>query len=281
MQTWLRRLDLRAAIPTLPALAKLQAADRAGGFRPLPLVIVALLILLAAGGAWWAGTHGESLEAAAAQADLWRSTLWRTLTGTDGSRRSAVSDAPNSASADATPPTTASQALDVSPVTSPSVSPMPQSEAASPGNVVAAAPTPSASPAQSASGTTRPSSTDTAAPPPGRRARIELTADNVEVTPDETVARVVVRRSRWMRGDATFTWWTESGTAKPGRDFIPVTAHTQTLGSGKSTGTLFIPLLADATRRDPRSFYVVIDVGGDDAAVGPRTLTQVTLTGSD
>jgi hypothetical protein len=103
----------------------------------------------------------------------------------------------------------------------------------------------------------------------------------VDVTLDENVAKVVVRRSRWMRGDATFSWWTESGTAKPGRDFIPVTAHTQTMGSGKSSDTLFIPLLADAKRRDPRSFYVVIDTAGDNAAVGPRTLTQVTLAGSD
>jgi hypothetical protein len=123
--------------------------------------------------------------------------------------------------------------------------------------------------------------TDSAAPPAGRRARIELIADNVDVTLGEPVARVVVRRSRWLRGDASFSWWTESGTAKPGRDFIPVTAHTETLGSGKSTATLFIPLLADAKRHDPRSFYVVIDTAGEDAAVGPRTLTQVTLAGLD
>jgi hypothetical protein len=101
------------------------------------------------------------------------------------------------------------------------------------------------------------------------------------VTLDDTVARVVVHRSRLMRGDATFSWWTESGTAKPGRDFIPVKAHEETMTSGKSSATLFIPILPDPRRRDARSFYVVIDAANDNAAVGPRTLTQVTIPGSD
>lgn len=113
------------------------------------------------------------------------------------------------------------------------------------------------------------------------RARVELAADNVDVTLDDTVARVVVHRSRLMRGDATFSWWTESGTAKPGRDFIPVKAHEETMTSGKSSATLFIPILPDPRRRDARSFYVVIDAANDNAAVGPRTLTQVTIPGSD
>jgi hypothetical protein len=53
------------------------------------------------------------------------------------------------------------------------------------------------------------------------------------------------------------------------------------LTSGKSTATLFIPILPDPKRRDARSFYVVIDAASDNAAVGPRTLTQVTIPGSD
>jgi hypothetical protein len=113
------------------------------------------------------------------------------------------------------------------------------------------------------------------------RARIELAADNVDVSPTESAAHVAVRRSRSLRGDVPFSWWTESGTAKPGRDFVPVKSHVEQIENGKNAANLVIPIVVDPARRQSRSFYVVIDQAGDEAAVGPRTLTMVTLSAPD
>jgi hypothetical protein len=113
------------------------------------------------------------------------------------------------------------------------------------------------------------------------RARIELVADNIDVAPAESMARVPVRRSRMLRGDASFSWWTESGTAKPGRDFVAVKTQVEHIENGKNTANLVIPIVVDPARRESRSFYVVIDQSSDTAAVGPRTLTMVTISGSN
>jgi hypothetical protein len=112
------------------------------------------------------------------------------------------------------------------------------------------------------------------------RARIELATDNVDVAPTESVARVPVRRSRLLRGDASFHWWTESGTAKPGRDFVGVKTQVEHIENGKDAASLVIPIVVDPGRHQSRSFYVVIDQSSDTAAVGPRTLTMVTISGS-
>jgi hypothetical protein len=112
-------------------------------------------------------------------------------------------------------------------------------------------------------------------------ARIELAADNIDVAAAETVAHIPVRRSRTLRGDVGFRWWTESGTAKPGQDFVPVKSHVEYIADGKNATDLTIPILADPMRRDPRSFYVVIDEASDNAALGARTLTMVTIPGTD
>jgi hypothetical protein len=108
-----------------------------------------------------------------------------------------------------------------------------------------------------------------------------LAADTVEVVPGDPMARVIVRRSRTQRGDVTFNWWTESGTAKPGRDFVAVKPAVEHIPEGKNAVSLLIPVVVDPKRRDSRSFYVVIDAPSDNAALGPRTLTMVTMLGSE
>ncbi len=112
-------------------------------------------------------------------------------------------------------------------------------------------------------------------------ARIELVADSIDVSPTEGMAQVIVRRSRSLRGDAPFSWWTESGTAKPGRDFVAVNSHVEHIENGKTSARLFIPIVSDPARNQSRSFYVVIDQAGEETAVGPRTLTMVTIAPAD
>jgi hypothetical protein len=110
--------------------------------------------------------------------------------------------------------------------------------------------------------------------------RIEMVADTVDVLPGEKSAHVTVHRRGNPRGAASFTWWTESGTAKPGVDFVPVMPHTEVINEGSNGVTLDIPVTS-ASRRIAKSFYVVIDQVESSAALGPRTLTMVTIQPPD
>jgi len=110
--------------------------------------------------------------------------------------------------------------------------------------------------------------------------RIELAADLVEVPAAESSARVTVHRKGSLRGAANFTWWTESGTAKPGKDFSATVPQPAYVGDGQSGISLSIPV-SNAPRTQSKSFYVVIDQSEGGAALGARTLTMVTLLPTD
>ena len=99
--------------------------------------------------------------------------------------------------------------------------------------------------------------------------------------PDEPSAHIVVHRKGNLHGDAGFSWWTESGTAKPGRDFVAVAPREEHIENGKSATSLFVPVVADATRRQPKSFYIVIGDPSPDASLGARTVMMVTLVPSE
>ncbi len=154
--------------------------------------------------------------------------------------------------------------------TSSSPPPSPASERAAALSPPRAAPAPSA-PALASS------SAEGAAVGPLPRSRVELAADTIDVPLTDPAARIIVRRRGSLQGAATFTWWTESGTAKPGQDFIAVTPHQEVIEEGKSSVSLFIPVVGDATRQQPKSFYVVINDPGPGVTLGARTLTMVTI----
>ncbi len=111
-------------------------------------------------------------------------------------------------------------------------------------------------------------------------AHIEMAADTVDVLATETTAVVTVRRRGNPHGDASFKWWTESGTAKPAMDFTPSTPRVEEIPNGRSSVTLNIPV-SNRPRSQARSFYVVIDQTESGATLGARTLTMVTLLPSD
>jgi len=103
-----------------------------------------------------------------------------------------------------------------------------------------------------------------------------LVADTVDVPAGERSAEVTVHRKGNSRGETSFTWWTESGTAKPGTDFsaaVPQLAH---FGDGISNVTLNITL-SKGPHAQAKTFYVVIDQSEGGAPLGTRTLTMVTL----
>ena len=95
------------------------------------------------------------------------------------------------------------------------------------------------------------------------------------------MARISVHRTRSLRDEVSFKWWTESGTAKPGQDFVPVKTRVEYIENGKNSATLAVPIVMDPARRAARNFYVVIDEASDNAALGPRTLTMVTVPGAE
>jgi hypothetical protein len=107
-----------------------------------------------------------------------------------------------------------------------------------------------------------------------------MAGDTVDVPNGEMTAQVIVRRRGSLRGDVSFTWWTESGTAKPTRDFAPVMPRVEHIEDGSGSVSLTIPL-AGTARTQAKSFYVVIDRTDTGAALGARTLTMVTLQPPD
>ena len=166
---------------------------------------------------------------------------------------------------------TAAPRVTAPPVPAPSPSPAAASPAAaSPAAVSPAAASPPAASRVAAAPTKAPAGTS----------KIETATDTVEVLAGQPSAQVSVRRKGNLRGETSFRWWTESGTAKPGADFTAVVPQLAYFADGKSNVSLSIPL-SIAPHAQAKSFYVVIDQSEDGAALGARTLTMVTLLPSD
>ena len=280
-QEWLERLDLRGAAKHLaPITDLLEPPHRKEPKSVFGMVAVVGAILLLAGAFWIISDRStlpqldsspplhDAPSTAATSADsapIARSTPKGT---TPKATTPAVHDTPAAAPtprapAEAAPPTSKSAAR-------PSVAPASRAPAAAP---VAAPPAASKSAAA-------PSASPPSASPPARAStgpsKIEMVTDTIDVPAAESLALVSVRRKGNLQGEANFTWWTESGTAKPGLDFSPVLPQLAAIGDGKSDITLNI-LLSKAPRTRSKSFYVVIDRTDGGAALGTRTLTMVTL----
>jgi serine/threonine protein kinase len=305
MSAWLDRLDLRGAAARLPELPSLLTVDSRGGISMKWPLVGAVIILIAACG-WWATTNVDSIERAVAPtgehlrsifAHSVLSQWWDKDHRYSGNAEPVIQAPPELVpTIDGAPGSGPTQPESRTAARPEVRSAQPESRAAPPdsrpapsvnetrtgrGEVVASTGLAGAAAAKPASA--KPGSPDAVPNQNGSplRARIELAADNVEVPPTESTAHVVVRRSRSLRGDVPFFWWTESGTAKPGRDFVPVKSHVEQIENGKNAADLVIPVVVDPARRQSRSFYVVIDQAGDEAAVGPRTLTMITLSAPD
>jgi hypothetical protein len=300
---WLTRLDLDGAggADRLPPLRDLRTTVRsprrsaAGWVGALAGIAAAGLAL---GGWWLAHQPGAVADALAAL---------RT-------RRDAPRTAPPATATEPAPPAAApthrvppAMALPPTPQAQPARAQVPPRVTAAP---VASAPPSAAAaradgPSPSADATAPPRTAPPAtAPPPARlstgspaaatassaaaagrvdgaRSRIEMAADNVETPNGELMARIVVHRTRSVREDVSFNWWTESGTAMPGRDFVPVKTRVEHLEKGKESISLLVPLIDARPHAKPRSFYVVIDEPSNNATLGPRNLTMVTIPGTE
>jgi serine/threonine protein kinase len=279
---WLDRFDLAGAAPRLPKLPLLVNTPPPSSLnvKRAAAGVIAAALLAAVG--YWAVTNYDSLQQQVAD--------WT------GRARSAVEDARKLPAvpapvAEAPPPDVAPAApLPLPPPAARSnsansaLSPV----TASPIPPAAPAPTPRSRSAAAARTPAQPSAATSAgvAPVPahgGANAgpvRIELASDTVDVQAPDTTAIVVVHRKGNLHGDADFTWWTESGTAKPGQDFAAVTPRLGRIGDGEASVSLTVPV-SGAPRTKPKSFYVVIDRTDSGPALGARTLSMVTLQPPD
>ena len=265
IRPWLDRFGASGAAPRLPALPVLVSVPAPPKYRLGSAIAVVMLLALLVGGGYWAATNYEWLSVQIAG--------WTNQANSAFDRSDAVPSPtpppamtqPAPAAAAQTAPAAATQtapAAGVVPSPSPIVKPAPQPPPAAHAKVVPAARPPVAE----------------ASPRPAdvRWIHVELAADTVDVQPGDTTARVVVSRRGNIHGDASFTWWTESGTAKPGQDFSAVTPRAEHIADGSGSVTLSIPI-SGAPRTQSKSFYVVIDRSDSGPALGARTLTMVTL----
>jgi serine/threonine protein kinase len=267
VQEWVKQFGLRAATRRLPTLPDLMAAEPRSVKAPVATTIAAAVIVLAAL-ALWAMTKREanvgSAPATPTAAAAKRASIEHRA------RDAAAQRGADHSVERAAPPAVATPAVATPAVATPAVA---TAAVAGPATGVAAAPSvpsPSSSPVPAA----------TAPVANGALAHIELAEAALDLSPSDTVARVVVRRKGASRGDISFLWWTESGTAKPGVDFAAIAPRIEHIESGKNSATLLVPIVSDSTRRTARSFYVLIDDAGPDsgATVVNRSTTIVTLS---
>jgi serine/threonine protein kinase len=250
VRSWLEDLDLRDVAPALPTVSDLLEDNPPRPQRYVQAAGYASLVALAAL-AWYAVSQGLiSLPAL----DARRSTPTR-----------ADSEAP------VQPPAPAAK---TAPPKLAHETPAKQPQAARPEiEPVQSPPAPRRAPTVAAPATSSPSSS---APLVAAHARVEMAADTLVAAPGEHVARVLVRRKGNPRGATSFQWWTESGTAKPDRDYVVVLPRVEHMADGQSTAALTVSLV-DARRTQERSFYVEIDAAEGGAGLSGRRLTMVSL----
>ena len=272
MQQWLQKLDLRGAAKQVAPIAEL--------LEPLPhkerksrfsMTAAAAITLLLAAGYWVISQRGvlPSVDGGVtAPTPSTASPSPPTAAVPANSTPSSIIDQAPPPPVRATPPPAAHEA----PPASHDALPAREAPVARQTNTAALpAPAASAPPARAPSVTPAPSSGTSSG-----ASKIEMAADTIDVPAAESSAEVTVRRKGSLRGEANFTWWTESGTAKPGRDFSAVVPHQASIGDGKSSISLSISV-SNAPRAQAKSFYVVIDHIEGGTPLAGRTLTMVTL----
>ncbi|HEX3915450.1 MAG TPA: protein kinase [Steroidobacteraceae bacterium] len=271
MQRWLDSLDLRTAARRPASLTDLlEAPPRRPRKSRLAVAIAAAAVLLLGVAYWFSSQHGRlpRLDTAAAPNPR-AAAAPGAATPTPPTVPSVAATQPAAQSAAAKPPA-AQPAAAKPPAAQPAAAKPPAAQAAAVPRTAA----PEKSAARVAAAEPRASTTATGS------SKIELAEDTVDVPANESSAAITVHRKGSLRGETSFTWWTESGTAKPGADFSPIVPQLAHIADGKASVTLQV-LLSNAPHALPKSFYVVIDQSEGGAALGARTLTMVTLQPPD
>jgi serine/threonine protein kinase len=281
VRAWLDAMELGAAAKHLPAMNELTEAPAIKSAR-WQWAVAALLIVALLGGGYWYYTDPSAFGARPttppAMQDLSPGTdLAPTVAPPSGT------PAPNAPGTGAPATATSARPAAPPPVAQRPVSPAPTARAN--GGLPAAGAPPAATPpirsaalpATTASGVAAaPAASARSAPVSQAPARVEMAADTLDAAPTDSVVRVTVRRKGNLHGATSFTWWTESGTAKPGVDFAPVLPHVLQMQDGEAVTVLSVVLLP-TSRSQEKGFYVGIEEADGGAQIGARSLTQITL----
>jgi len=104
------------------------------------------------------------------------------------------------------------------------------------------------------------------APPPEPPApeTFAFATPTVTVSESQAAAALVVRRSGGNLGASSVVWRTSDGTAKAGSDYADLGSVVERFAPGEATGTIHVPIVGDATREGPESFYVTLYGGERD-----------------
>lgn len=279
LQRWLSELDLGGAVKRMAPINDLlepPAAKEPRSWLALWLAAGAAALLFAA---YWLVSHRAMLPSIDSTAKI----------------RAPAAPASSVAAPPVTAPPVTSPPVATRSVTAPSATPPPTMSRAKPTSATAAPPSAPISAPISASASHEaaapaatpakpPRSAPSAAAPAAKASagasKVELAADAVDVPAGQVSAQITVHRKGNLRGETSFKWWTESGTAKPSADFSAVVPQLAYFADGKSTVSLSIPL-SIAPHAQAKSFYVVIDQSEGGATLGGRTLTMVTLLPSN
>ncbi|MEO7208711.1 MAG: protein kinase [Steroidobacteraceae bacterium] len=273
VQRWLSELELGGAVKKLAPLNDLVEPPAAKAPKPWLATGIATGIAALLFAVYWLVSHRDVLPSIDSTASI------RAPASAPPAVTAPLVTAPLVAAPLVAAPLVATPPVAVAPFTAPPVS-APLNSPQTPLAALAAAVAP---PATTTSRTASPVDAPAAAPAvkaPAGASKIELAADTLDVPAGQPSAQVTVHRKGNLRGETSFTWWTESGTAKPGADFSAVVPQPAYVADGKSSVSLSIPV-SNAPHTQSKSFYVVIDQSEGGATLGTRTLTMVTLLPSD
>jgi serine/threonine protein kinase len=296
VQAWLDGMELQGAAKQLPAASELMDSPMEKS-SSWPWVMAGLLIAALLGGGYWLYTNQDIFGSQTAQPTAEGQSAAPAGEPSAGAPPASLNAPPAAAPGAGLPPSpratagsqTSRSSLPGSPApsaTAPAAAPKSIARSAAPpppaGIAAATAPASSSSrtaaaqlaaapPAAVASGPAASHAAATPAP-----ARVEMAVDAMDALPTDTVVRVTVRRKGNMHGPTSFTWWTESGTAKPGVDFSPVLPHVLQMQDGETSTVLSVVVLP-TVRAQPKGFYVGIEEADGGARIGARSLTQITL----
>ncbi len=116
-----------------------------------------------------------------------------------------------------------------------------------------------------------------AAQPIDRTERISVGSASYPLGAGQKFAEIRVHRSAGSKGNTSFEWWTEPGTALAGNDFAPQAPTTAFFPSGVHTVSLFIKVVPNAARKRPAVFYVVLGNPSSGSSLGAVSKAAVAL----
>jgi hypothetical protein len=116
-----------------------------------------------------------------------------------------------------------------------------------------------------------------AARPIDRTEKISVASASYAIGAGQKFAEIRVHRSAGSKGDTSFEWWTEPGSALAGDDFAPQAPTTTFFPSGVHTVSLFIKLVPNAARKRPAVFYVVLGNPSTGTLLGAVSKAAVSI----